>query len=505
MTQTGYHIVEPTAVVAGKTVSQWTEEWWKWVYNAQSDNNPVYDDQTGAYARIDNYGPVFFIPGAGSGTVERSFDVPANKPILLSPLNLSWVKFPADPSVDEGLDFYFPFLKDPYVRIDGHEVANYRLTERDFTLTSVEGNYLDTFDGAAVPPQTYPAGTDGYWLMLDDLTPGTHTLEAGGYFDWNQDGNADPDEGETLDVKTTINVLTEAATVPPLFATSGDDARSGSAADDLIVLLAGDDWADGGAGDDTLDCGPGNDKLNGNAGADLFLGGSGNDTVRGGAGDDTASGASGNDDLFGEDGNDSLDGGDGYDRLYGGDGADTLDGGAGNDAALGGDGANLIDLGDGDDWAHGYGGNDTVIGGAGNDAVYGDAGNDEMNGGSGGDRIYVGSGSDVVVYSDLADSSKALGFDRVYDFQPGTGDRIDLSGIDARPDLPGDQAFKLVAPDDPQWGGVWVFDHSWDDSTMVQGWVGPTPPSTHGDWFQLWIFDGPDVTAADYTVDDFVL
>lgn len=451
MTQTGYHVVEPNAAVAGKTVSQWTEEWWKWVYNAQSDNNPVYDDLTGTYAGIDNYGSVFFIPGAGTGTVERSFDVPANKPILLSPLNLSWVKFPADPSVDEGLDFYFPFLKDPYVRIDGHEVANYRLTERDFTLTSIEGNYLDSFDGATVPPQTYPAGTDGYWLMLDDLTPGTHTLEAGGYFDWNQDGNADPDEGETLDVKTTINVLTEAATVPPLFATSGDDARSGSAADDLIVLLAGDDWADGGAGDDTLDGGPGNDKLNGDAGADLFLGGSGNDTVRGGAGDDTASGASGNDHLFGEGGANSLDGGAGDDRLYGGAGPDTLDGGAG------------------------------------------------------GDRLYTGSGTDVVVYGAPADSAKTAGFDRIYDFQPGTGDRIDLSGIDARPDLPGDQAFNLVAPDDPQWGGVWVFDHSWDDSTLVQGWVGPTPPASHGDWFQLWIFDGPQATAADYTVGDFVL
>jgi Ca2+-binding RTX toxin-like protein len=505
MTQTGYHIVDANAVVAGQTVSQWTEEWWKWVYNAPNDNNPVYDDPTGAYAGIDNYGPVFFIPGAGSGTVERSFDVPANKPILLSPLNLSWVKFPADPSVDEGLDFYFPFLKDPYVRIDGKEIATYRLTERDFTLTSVEGNYLDSFDGAAVPPQTYPTGTDGYWVMLDGLTPGTHTLEAGGYFDWNQDGNADPDEGETLDVKTTINVLTEAATVAPLFASSGDDVRVGSAAKDLIVLLAGDDWAAGGAGNDTLDGGPGSDKLTGDAGADLFFTGSGDDTVRGGAGDDTASGASGNDDLFGEDGNDSLDGGAGDDGLYGGNGADTLDGGAGNDAALGGDGADLIDLGDGDDWAHGNTGNDTLLGGGGSDALYGDAGDDVLTGGPGADRIYTGSGNDTVVYTATTESSGTRGSDRVYDFRPGTGDRIDLSAIDARPDLPGDQAFNLVAADAQQWGGVWVFDHSWDDSTLVQGWVGPTPPSTHGDWFQFWIFDGAQVTAADYTAADFVL
>ena len=66
-------------------------------------------------------------------------------------------------------------------------------------------------------------------------------------------------------------------------------------------------------------------------------------------------------------------------------------------------------------------------------------------------------------------------------------------------------AVKLVPADKPQWGGVWVFDRSYQDSTMMQGWIGPTPYAPHGDWFQFRILDGPDVHARDYTADDFVL
>lgn len=116
--------------------------------------------------------------------------------------------------------------------------------------------------------------------------------------------------------------------------------------------------------------------------------------------DDVITGSGWADYLRGEGGNDVLGGG-GRDTLLGGIGDDRLDGGVGRDILRGGAGA------------------DRLIGGAGADALYGGAGDDIFRFNSGRD---------------------ATG-DRIHDFQ--TGDRIDLSAIDADLTRSGDQAFVL--------------------------------------------------------------
>jgi RTX calcium-binding nonapeptide repeat (4 copies) len=92
-------------------------------------------------------------------------------------------------------------------------------------------------------------------------------------------------------------------------------------------------------GNDTMRGGAGDDHLFGLAGADALYGGAGVDEVRGGAGDDMLFGGSGNDTLFGNAGVDQLRGGAGADHLNGGPGADWLFGGPGNDVLTGGPGA----------------------------------------------------------------------------------------------------------------------------------------------------------------------
>ena len=139
----------------------------------------------------------------------------------------------------------------------------------------------------------------------------------------------------------------------------------------------------GGTGDDDDDL-PGDDsysyyfvgtdaaeKVKGTANADHMLGGKGADNLRGLGGNDLLSGDAGNDKLFGEDGNDTL---------YGGEGADVIEGGAG------------------DDW---------------------------IRGGVGVDKITGGDGADKFVF-DFADIGS---FDYIYDFNPGEGDQIVISGI----------------------------------------------------------------------------
>lgn len=83
---------------------------------------------------------------------------------------------------------------------------------------------------------------------------------------------------------------------------------------------------------------------------------------------------------------------------------------------------------DGDDAAN------ILTGLDGDDVIIGDGGRDSLSGGGGADRFRF----------DRADDSMPLTSDAILDFSQADGDRIDLSGIDARPSLLFDDAFTLV-------------------------------------------------------------
>lgn len=76
-------------------------------------------------------------------------------------------------------------------------------------------------------------------------------------------------------------------------------------------------------------------------------------------------------------------------------GADTVTGGAGADVVRGGQGDDLL------------------AGGGGNDQLFGDMGNDTLTGGAGADTFHFAAGG---------------GHDRVTDFNPAEGDRIQIDG-----------------------------------------------------------------------------
>ena len=76
----------------------------------------------------------------------------------------------------------------------------------------------------------------------------------------------------------------------------------------------------------------------------------------------------------------------------------------------------------------------------GNDTIYGTAHDDMIAGGTGNDTLSGGAGADIFRFTAAADSTRTAR-DVITDFDPARGDRIDLSAIDARSDLPGDQTF----------------------------------------------------------------
>ncbi|MFT3974566.1 MAG: hypothetical protein QM699_14270 [Amaricoccus sp.] len=100
---------------------------------------------------------------------------------------------------------------------------------------------------------------------------------------------------------------------------------------------------------------------------------------------------------------------------------------------LGGNGADSLSGGDK---------SDVLTGGGGSDILTAGAGKDTLTGGLGADRLAGGGDRDTFVFA--AGHSTPAAADTITDFQaPGAaaGDRIDLSAIDARADLAGDQAF----------------------------------------------------------------
>jgi Ca2+-binding RTX toxin-like protein len=95
-------------------------------------------------------------------------------------------------------------------------------------------------------------------------------------------------------------------------------------------------------------------------------------------------------------------------------------------------GNTLSGLGD-NDWLHGLGGND---------ALWGDSGADSLWGGAGADMLYGGTGNDRFIIESAADATDGLLHDHIMDFS--SGDRIDVSSIDANSMVAGNQAFSYL-------------------------------------------------------------
>ena len=117
----------------------------------------------------------------------------------------------------------------------------------------------------------------------------------------------------------------------------------------------------------------------------------------------------------------------------------TINSGSGNDTI------NAADSGN--DTINGGRGNDMINGGSGNDTINGGSGNDILTGGTGTDRLTGGAGNDVFKFNSVLESQPGASRDVITDFVGNgnlSGDRIDLSTIDANSNITGNQAFTFI-------------------------------------------------------------
>ncbi|HEY0147816.1 MAG TPA: M10 family metallopeptidase C-terminal domain-containing protein [Allosphingosinicella sp.] len=97
--------------------------------------------------------------------------------------------------------------------------------------------------------------------------------------------------------------------------------------------------------------------------------------------------------------------------------------------------------GAGNDIIKGGAKNDYVKAGAGDDQLFGNDGKDTLIGGAGADQLHGGAGRDYFWFENVTDSTSAS-TDTILDFT--SGDRIDLSTIDANSSAGGNQAFTFI-------------------------------------------------------------
>jgi len=295
---------------------------------------------------------------------------------------------------------------------------------------------------------------------------------------------------------------------------SGSDQIYGGNGINTINGDDGNDYIDGGNDVDVLTGGAGIDTasfeslrqaviltLNASGGG-VATSGLDGDTLTGGfenvvgtGFNDTITGNTSANILMGLGGNDTLSGGDGADQLYGGDGDDVLVSGAGGSVINGI--SEIMDGGGGYDTADysastsriilkvdiggGYGDAEgdklvsieKVIGGSAGDSIYtstgftdalrleGGGGNDQLTGGRGNDIIVggadqdllnggIGNGNDTFLFLSHNDFANT---DIIGGFKSSGTDKIDLSPIDANPNIAGDQAFIF---DNHGLGGLYI-------------------------------------------------
>lgn len=197
-------IEAPGSTVEGQTIGEWTANWWQWAFS-QSMPNDAFTDATGANAAVGQTGPVFFVAGTTGGTATRSFTVPGDRFLLVPLINITAIGLPSDEAALRSVAASFvDNVTNLTAVIDGTSVLNlssYREVSPAFSYVAGTNNPFSLPPG---PSGSEVAVSDGYWLMLDPLGLGVHTIEFGG---------ENTSAGFTVHVTDTVTAVPEPATL----------------------------------------------------------------------------------------------------------------------------------------------------------------------------------------------------------------------------------------------------------------------------------------------------
>jgi hypothetical protein len=198
----------PNSKPFGRTYREWSADWWRWALSIPPAYMPIIDP-TGDSCAVGQHGPVWFLSGTFGETVVRHCAVPGGRALFFPLINCEWENIWVGQPILPINELYalcapasIPVLT---LEVDGVPLLPSEAVDPDdaslldFRATADVFDYSLPLDNIAGQPQGvyYPAISDGWWMMLKPLAPGSHTLRF----------TASNDSGFYLDVTYELDVI----------------------------------------------------------------------------------------------------------------------------------------------------------------------------------------------------------------------------------------------------------------------------------------------------------
>ncbi len=188
-------VAPPQSMAYGKSYSEWSMAWWVYAINLPLDENPFGHGTDGT---IGQSGPVWFLGGTFVGspsTIERTLTIPAGTALFFPVMDVecSTIETPESGfhgsneaelracakgwADQQGAGVFGPL----FCKVDGVELKNltaYRFATplMYFVLPAMDADNNIFYMPIAEGQEVYSVG-DGYYILLNPLAIGEHTIE----------------------------------------------------------------------------------------------------------------------------------------------------------------------------------------------------------------------------------------------------------------------------------------------------------------------------------------
>jgi hypothetical protein len=160
---------------------QLSADWWQWALSIPAEVNPLSfnePESSAAHCGIGQHGKVWFLGGSFTGgPAKRRCRIPAGTAIFFPVFNVECSVIQDDGITEVELRACTNALMDTVTgleaEVDGTPVQHVRVTSESFAFTSPPGDINGIF---GAEPNPSPAVTDGFWVHLEPLDAGTHTI-----------------------------------------------------------------------------------------------------------------------------------------------------------------------------------------------------------------------------------------------------------------------------------------------------------------------------------------
>ena len=176
-----FHVYPPGSTPEGQTYNEHAADWWRWALAQTADTSAILDE-TGANCATGQSGDVWYLAGSFSGQpVVRSCTVPFGSTLVFPVLNAAYFAFPSDPKKKRTEAYVRAQVADMIeasdleLEIDGVSVPNVAsFFEQSvlFAATLPANNIFGLPAGTVLSP----AADAGYYVAIDHLNPGEHTI-----------------------------------------------------------------------------------------------------------------------------------------------------------------------------------------------------------------------------------------------------------------------------------------------------------------------------------------